>query len=167
MLDWAIDCASQPVVIRVPGNGVASRPDMVPATNAAFDTPRYQVVRNGSDVAILALGSFFELGERVADTLAMLHHIQATLVNPRFATEMDEECLRDLAARHRVVITLEDGILEGGWGEGIARFCGPLGVRTHCYGIRKGFPDRFVPNELLEANGITVENIVNDAMRML
>ena len=167
MLDWAIDQADRPVVIRVPGNGVASRPDLAPAIGADFDTPSYQVVRNGSDVAILALGSFFELGERVADTLAARHHIQATLVNPRFATELDEDCLRDLAARHRVVATLEDGILEGGWGEGIARFCGPLDVRTCCYGIRKGFPDRFVPQELLETNGITIENIINDLVSFL
>lgn len=167
MLDWAIDCAEQPVVIRVPGNGVVSRPDLAPTAGTAFDAPRYQVVRNGSDVAILALGSFFELGERIADTLASRHRVHATLVNPRFATELDEDCLRTLAASHRVIVTLEDGILEGSWGEGVARFCGPLDVRTRCYGIRKGFPDRFVAQELLEANGITVEGIVRDIVSSL
>ena len=167
MLDWAIDHAKCPVVIRVPGNGVVSRPDLAPSADATFDTPAYQVVREGSDVAILALGSFFELGERVADTLASRHRIHATLVNPHFATELDESCLRDIAARHRVVITLEDGVLEGGWGEGIARFLGSSDVRTCCYGIHKGFPDRFAPQELLEANGITVEGIVNDIVASL
>ena len=164
MLDWAIDGANDPVVIRVPGNGVVSRPDLAPAADAVFDSHRYQVVRNGSEVAILALGSFFELGERVADTLASRHRIQATLVNPRFATELDENCLRSLALCHRIIVTLEDGILEGGWGEGIARFLGSFDVQTSCYGIHKGFPDRFVAQELLEANGITVEGIVSDIM---
>ena len=170
MLDWAIEQTECPVVIRVPGNGVVSRPDLVADTVSAtgtFDAPTYQAARNGSDVAILALGSFFELGERVADTLASRAHVQATLVNPHFATELDEEFLLGLAARHTVVVTLEDGVLEGGWGESVARFLGPLNVRTRCYGIRKGFPDRFDAGELLEQNGITVEGIAHDVMNML
>ena len=167
MLDWAIDQTDMPVVVRVPGNGVVSRPDLAPAPGEAFDEPVYQVARRGSDVAILALGSFFELGERVADTLAARHHVHASLVNPRFATELDEDYLRDLATSHRVIITLEDGVLEGGWGEGVARFLGPSGVRTRCYGIAKGFPDRLPASELLERNGITVDAVADDIMAML
>lgn len=167
MLDWAIDQTDMPVVVRVPGNGVISRPDLAPASGEAFDEPVYQVARRGSDVAILALGSFFELGERVADTLAARHHVHASLVNPRFATELDEDYLRDLATSHRVIITLEDGVLEGGWGEGVARFLGPSGVRTRCYGIAKGFPDRLPASELLERNGITVDAVADDIMAML
>ena len=166
MLDWAINHADRPVVIRVPGNGIISRPDIASNHDEAFDAPSYQVVRNGSDIAILALGSFFELGERVADTLSSRHRVHATLINPRYATELDTDYLDDLAAHHRVVITLEDGILEGGWGEGVARFLGAYDVKTRCYGIQKGFPDRFAPNELLKANGITVEGIVNDIMNI-
>ena len=167
MLDWALDQRECPVVIRVPSNGVTSRPELAPAMGTAFNTPSYQLVRSGSRVAILALGDFFELGERVADTLASRAHVQATLVNPRFATELDEKFLRELVARHSVIITLEDGILEGGWGASVARFLGPLDVRTRCYGIRRGFPDRFCANELLEQNGITVEGIVHDILNML
>lgn len=166
MLDWSLDQRERPVVIRMPVGAPASRPELAPANNAVFDTPSYQVVRKGADVAILALGGFFTLGEQVANTLAE-HGVQATLVNPRFATELDEPFLRALPERHHTIITLEDGVLEGGWGEKVARFLGASGVRTRCYGIPKGFPDRFDPQELLAGCGITVEGIANDTLKLL
>lgn len=168
MLDWAIDQDSRPVVIRVPGNGVVSNPDFAldPKAPAEFTLPRYDVVHEGSDVAILALGSFFSLGESLCDALSAPADggpaLDATLVNPRFATELDEAALDDLARSHRVVVTLEDGVLEGGWGEKVARYLGPTSVRVLCYGVRKGFPDRFDADELLAENGMTLEAITAD-----
>ena len=164
MLDWAIEQDKGPVVVRVPGNGVVSRPDLAPKPGEAFSAPAYQMVRPGSQVAVLALGSFFGLGERVADTLAARSGVHATLVNPRFATELDEGFLDGLAAGHNLVVTLEDGVLEGGWGEKVARYLGPTGLRVRCYGIRKGFPDRYDAGELLAENGITVEGIARDIL---
>lgn len=208
MLDWALAQNERPVVIRVPGNGVVSRPELLAggvvdagvapcsakagctvgeqvlhgeagetvarggeARDAAFadcaglpvsfDEPRYQTVRAGGDVAVLALGSFFGLGERVCDALTE-QDVTPTLVNPRFATELDERALDSLATSHRVLVTLEDGVLEGGWGEKIARYLGPSAVRVLCYGVHKGFPDRFDAEELLAQNGTTVEAIVAD-----
>lgn len=166
MLDWSLDQQDVPVVIRMPIGSPASRPELAPADHATFDTPSYQVVREGSDVALLALGGFFSLGEQVADALAQ-HDVQATLVNPRFATELDGDFLRTLPERHRVVITLEDGVLEGGWGEKVARHLAPTSVRTRCYGIPRNFYDRFDPRELLASCGITVEGIANDALKLL
>lgn len=169
MLDWAIDQDSRPVVVRVPGNGVVSNPDFAldpKALAAEFALPRYDVVHEGSDVAILALGSFFSLGESLCDALSAPADggpaLDATLVNPRFATELDEAALDDLARSHRVVVTLEDGVLEGGWGEKVARYLGPTSVRVLCYGVRKGFPDRFDADELLAENGMTLEAITAD-----
>ena len=115
MLSWSLDHREHPVAIRVPGIGLVSRPDLAPAEDADYGAVRYNVVRQGRDVAVLALGDFFELGERVANHLAAEYGIEATLVNPRFATELDREFLDSLAAEHRVVVTLEDGILDGGW----------------------------------------------------
>ena len=120
MLSWSLDHREHPVAIRVPGIGLVSRPDLAPAEDADYGVARYNVVRQGRDVAVLALGDFFELGERVANRLAAEYGIEATLVNPRFATELDREFLDSLAAEHRVVVTLEDGILDGGWGERVA-----------------------------------------------
>lgn len=167
MLSWSLDHREHPAAIRVPGIGLVSRPDLAPAEDTDYSVARYNVVRQGRDVAVLALGDFFELGERVANRLAAEYGIEATLVNPRFATELDREFLDSLAVEHRVVVTLEDGILDGGWGERVACYlaCTPLRART--FGIAKGFPDRYDPNELLAQNGMTVENMAAETVRLL
>lgn len=167
MLSWSLDHREHPAAIRVPGIGLVSRPDLAPAEDTDYGIARYDVVRQGRDVAVLALGDFFELGERVANRLAAEYGIEATLVNPRFATELDREFLDSLATEHRVVVTLEDGILDGGWGERVACYlaCTPLRART--FGIAKGFPDRYDPNELLAQNGMTVENMAAETVRLL
>lgn len=167
MLSWSLDHREHPAAIRLPGIGLVSRPDLAPAEDTDYSVARYNVVRQGRDVAVLALGDFFELGERVANRLAAEYGIEATLVNPRFATELDREFLDSLAVEHRVVVTLEDGILDGGWGERVACYlaCTPLRART--FGIAKDFPDRYDPNELLAQNGMTVENMAAEAVRLL
>lgn len=167
MLSWSLDHREHPVAIRVPGIGLVSRPDLAPAEDTDYSAVRYNVVRQGRDVAVLALGDFFELGERVANRLAAEYGIEATLVNPRFATELDREFLDSLVAEHRVVVTLEDGILDGGWGERVACYLACTPVRTRTFGIAKGFPDRYGPNELLAQNGMTVENMAAEAARLL
>ncbi len=167
MLSWSLDHREHPVAIRVPGIGLVSRPDLAPAEDTDYSAVRYNVVRQGRDVAVLALGDFFELGERVANRLAAEYGIEATLVNPRFATELDREFLDNLAAEHRVVVTLEDGILDGGWGERVACYLACTPVRARTFGIAKGFPDRYDPNELLAQNGMTVENMAAEAVRLL
>lgn len=170
MLDWALAQREQPVVIRIPGTKPLSRPDLAAdeagSDAPSFDTPTYRVVRSGSDVAILALGDFFPLGEQVADALAS-QGIEATLINPRFVTEFDEELISSLPNRHRVVVTLEDGVRAGGWGEKIARRLGATDVRVRCYGIDNAFHDRFAPQDLLAQNGITVGGIVADIQKLL
>lgn len=164
MLDWSLGHRQHPVAIRVPGAGVVSNPTM--PLPQGYDEVRYQVVRDGSQVAILALGTFFDLGTQVADALAQ-QGIKATLVNPRFASQLDEELLQGLAAKHSVVITLEDGVLDGGWGEKVARYLAPTSLRTRCYGLPGGFPDRYDANELLREAGITVEAIVSDVQALM
>lgn len=166
MLGWALSQRERPVVIRVPGTRATSRPALAPAPGTAFCTPAWHTVRHGADIAVLALGSFFTLGEQVTGALSA-HGINTTLIDPRFATELDEGTLADVAVRHAVVLTLEDGVLEGGWGEQVARRLGPAPVRVRCYGIPKGFPDRVDPAELLRRCGITVEAIVDEALAML
>lgn len=167
MLSWSLDHREHPVAIRVPGIGLVSRPDLAPAEDADYSAVRYNVLSQGRDVAVLALGDFFELGERVANRLAAEYGIEATLVNPRFATELDREFLDSLAAEHRVVVTLEDGILDGGWGERVACYLACTPVRTRTFGIANGFPDRYDPNELLAQNGMTVENMAAEAVKLL
>ena len=164
MLSWSIEHEGGPVAIRVPvAEGVVSRPDFARADDYARG---WEVLREGSDVALLALGDFLPLGERVADALAE-RGVSATLVNPRLATTPDEALLGRLAAGHRVIVTLEDGILDGGFGERCARALSTDDVRTLCYGLPRAFVDRYDPDALLASCGITVEGVAADALAAL
>ena len=119
-----------------------------------------------ADPHALGLGNFFALGEQV-HRLLQAQGIQATLVNPRYISGIDTELLDNLAADHRLVVTLEDGALEGGFGEKIARHYGPTAVKTHCYGARKTFVDRYSPQDFLAANRLVDTMIAEDVVRLL
>ena len=163
MLDWALVQTNGPVAIRVPVASVESRPDFERVESYSSGS---EVVRRGSEVALLALGDLFPLGEKIADALAA-SGIRATLVNPRLATTVNESLLGRLAARHRVIVTLEDGILDGGFGERCARALATDNVRVLCYGLPRAFPDRYDPTELLASCGMTVEGVVADVKRLI
>lgn len=164
MLGWAIRQKDGPVAIRQPANGVVHSDRKVRGDYA--DIP-FDVVRKGKDVAIIALGDFFQLGEAAADRLAE-SGISATLVNPLSASHLDEKCLSEIAGTHRVVVTLEDGILSGGWGQTIASFYGGDGrVKVLNRGFRKKFLDLFRADDVLRDNRLTAEQIAEDAKAAL
>ena len=167
MLAWSIDHREHPVAIRVPAR-VVSRPELAAdgSLDDGFDTPRYQIVERGTDVAILALGNFFGLGEDVARELSA-RGIKPTLVNPRYASELDTQVLDDIAKTHSAVITLEDGVLDGGFGEKVARYLAPTGTRVRCLGLPRAFVDRYDAGELLERCGLTVDAVVASALESL
>ena len=104
---------------------------------------RYKVVHRGSKVAIVALGSFFGLGQSVLSLLKNKANIDATLINPRYITGVDSELMDELKADHELVITLEDGVLDGGFGEKIARYYGATDMKVLNYGAKKEFVDRY------------------------
>ncbi|MBQ7351486.1 MAG: 1-deoxy-D-xylulose-5-phosphate synthase [Clostridia bacterium] len=158
MLDWAISQEKYPVGIRVPcGQMILKEKDF----SCDFsDVNKFEVVEKGKDVAIIGLGNFYAIAEKVSEILAK-QGVNATLINPRFVTAIDEELLESLKAEHRLVVTIEDCVLNGGFGEKIARFYGDSDMKVKCYGYKKEFLDLFMPQEVLERNGITVENISN------
>ena len=92
--------------------------------------------------------------------------MDATLVNPRFITGVDEALLEDLKRDHTLVVTLEDGVLDGGFGEKIARYYGASGMKVLNYGIRKEFADRYDAGELLRDNRLTAPQIVEDIKKV-
>lgn len=159
MLDWAMEQTEHPVAIRMPGGPVIESDREVPTDYS--DLNRYEVVRRGKEVAIIAAGTFYQLGEQVADALAS-KGMNPTLVNPRFLSGVDEELLKEFEADHRLVITIEDGVLDGGFGEKIARFYGTGPVNVKCYGFKKEFADRYNVSDFLKANRLTPEQIVED-----
>lgn len=160
MLDWSIDQTDHPVAIRMPGGPLISSGEAVKPDFSRLN--EYQVAHRGAKVALLGLGSFFSLAQQAAALLKTQTGIDATVINPRFITGLDEKLLRELAADHDVVITLEDGQLEGGFGEKIARFYGASDVRVLNYGVKKAFLDRYDPEEVARENHLTPELIVSD-----
>lgn len=164
MLDWSIEYREHPVAIKVPMGATnhATRP--VPAHFS--DINKYEKVESGSDVAIIALGAFFALGENVVRLLKE-QGINPTLINPRFITGIDTEMLDNLKSDHRIVVTLEDGALEGGFGEKIARYYGPSDMKVLCYGAKKQFVDRYNIAEFLADNRLVDTMIVEDIIKLL
>lgn len=165
MLRWGMQQTGHPVAIRVPGNGVIS--SNAPVDTDYSDLNRYKTTQHGDTVAIIAAGSFYALGESVADLLHKQEGITPTLINPRYLTGIDEAMLDGLKKNHRLVVTLEDGVLDGGFGEKIARYYGPCDMKVSNYGVRKEFVDRYDVSELLAANRLTAPQIVEEIASLL
>ena len=158
MLGWGIKQTEHPVAIRVPGGAVTHSDEKFDEDYSELN--RFKMTHKGSKVAIVALGAFYGLGKQVAAMLKEQKGIDATLINPRFITGLDEEMLEGLKADHEKVITLEDGALEGGFGEKIARFYGDSDIKTLCFGIKKGLYDRYDYQQMAKDNELTPEQIV-------
>lgn len=161
MLDWGIEQTAHPVVIRIPST-VAHAEKETEKTFERLNT--YKVEQQGSNVALIAAESFFELGRRAAAKLAE-QGITATLVNPRYLTGLDENLLNSLKADHKIVATLEDGELDGGFGEKIARFYGDSNMKVLNFGAKKEFTDRVPVEELYKRYHLTPELIAADILK--
>ena len=165
MLKWAMTQREHPVAIRVPAKEFIS--------SGKEDTTDYNklnkfaVTRHGRDVAIIALGDFYTIGRDVADKLKAECNMDVTLINPKFISGLDTALLDSLKKDHKLVVTLEDGVLEGGFGQKIAAYYGPTNMIVKNYGIKNSFPDRYNVEELLIENGITVEKIAEDIEKII
>lgn len=163
MLDWAMNQNKYPVAIRVPGCRVVSTGRKYPSDYS--DINAYYVAHRGDRVAVIGAGAFFGLGEQVVSQLKD-KGIDATLINPRFLSGLDDQLLLELTKDHNLVVTLEDGVLDGGYGEKVARFYGQTPMRVKCYGMKKEFVNGYDYNEILRANHLTSEQIVDDIMAL-
>lgn len=164
MLDWSIEQNEHPVAIKLPGKEMIS--DGKTITNDWSRLNTYEVTEKGSKVAILGLGTFYGLGEDVCEKLKEAG-INATLINPHYISGLDETLLESLKEEHSVVVTLEDGILDGGFGEKIARFYGSDDVKVLNYGLKKELLDRYDVAAVLKANRLTREQIAEDIQKLL
>lgn len=159
MLDWAMRQTEHPVALRVPGVSVTETGREYPTDYS--DLNKFSVDRRGENVAIIAAGSFYQLGEQCINEL--IHRgYNSTLINPRYLSGLDERLLHDLLAEHQLVVTLEDGVLDGGFGEKVARFYGDTSMRVKCYGLRKEFADRYNYVQMMRDNHLTPEQIIDD-----
>ena len=164
MLRWAILQDKKPIAIRIPSNGVHHTTENVD-TEYAYEA-KYKVTQKGEKVAIIAAGSFYQKGENVVRLLAE-KGIKATLVNPRYLNEVDRETLDSLKGSHELVVTLEDGSKDGGFGERIAAYYGTSEMKVLVGGIKKDLYDRFDLQQLLSDNHLLDEQIVEDVIDIL
>ena len=161
MMRWAILQDKKPIAIRVPSNGVVHTTDNVDE-EYSYES-KYKVMHNGSEVAVIASGSFYQKGENVVRMLAD-KGIDATLINPRYLNDVDTEALEALKMNHKLVVTLEDGCKDGGFGERIASYYGTSDMKVLVCGIKKGLYDRYDVEQLLKDNRLLDEQIVEDVL---
>ena len=161
MMRWAILQDKKPIAIRVPSNGVVHTTEKVDE-EYCYES-KYKVMHEGSKVAIIAAGSFYQKGANVARMLAD-KGIDATLINPRYLNEVDAEALESLKMNHKLVVTLEDGCKDGGFGERIASYYGTSDMKVLVCGVKKGLYDRYDVEQLLKNNRLLDEQIVSDVV---
>ena len=165
MLDWSIEQNAHPVAIRMPGGALVSDGKAVTKDFGRLNT--YEVKEKGARVAVIGLGSFYPLGKQAAALIKKKTGVQPTLINPYYITGVDTDLLESLKAEHDVVITLEDGVLDGGFGEKIARFYGDSDMKVLNFGLKKEFLDRYDADEVLKDNHLTAEQIAEDVEKVL
>lgn len=157
MLRWAEDEKESPVVIRIPGGPVLSNPQI--ALLDDYSAPSYETVREGADVALIGVGTFLPIMLEAADILRQ-RGINATVINPRSVSTLDTAAL-DSLKEYRLVITAEDGILDGGYGQKVASYLGESPVKVVNLGLPKAFKNRYNPVELQKECGLTPQQIAD------
>ncbi len=157
MFEWSLNQKKHPVLILIPGNEVTHRD----ADESYDEIDRYKVEQKGEKCALIALGDFYQKGEALSSSIKEKLGFTPTLINPRFGSGLDTKTLQELKKNHTLVITLEDGIIAGGFGEKIASFYGTSPMKVKNYGLEKKFYDRYDPNKLLHELGMTTEQMTD------
>lgn len=165
MLAWAIGQTSHSVGIRVPVSPLVEKG--VADTTDYNQINRFEITQHGQKVVLIGLGNFYHLAVNVAAVLERETGICPTVINPKFANGVDRRLLEELLKEHELTVTLEDGVVTGGFGQNIASFYGPTEMKVKNYGLARSFHDRYDADELLRESGITVEKITADIRELL
>lgn len=156
MLNWGVAQESHPVVVRTPASGVTH-------ANYDIDTDflHYQILNQGSDIAIIAEGDLLANAHKAVDILKTKGY-NPTLINPRILSAIDESSLDKLIG-YRHVVTVDNGIIDGGFGQKVAAYLSPKKVKVTCLGLKKEFMDRYDYTQVLVDNNLTPEGIASIA----
>ena len=165
MLDWSIEQTEHPVGIKLPGGEMVSDGKQITKDFSVLN--KYEMTQQGKKVAFIGLGTFYSLAVGAAAELEKKTGVKPTVINPYYITGTDEQMLEELKKEHDVIVTIEDGILDGGFGEKIARFYGDSAIKVLNFGLKKEFPDRYDVDEMLKKNHLTKELILTDIMNNL
>ncbi len=162
MLDWSTEQREHPVAIRIPCCDFISTGEKVTKDFSILN--KYEIKEQGTDVAFIGLGTFYPLAQSAAKLYEQKTGKKATVINPYYITGVDTDLLESLKADHKTVVTIEDGILDGGFGEKIARFYGNSDMRVLNFGLKKEFLDRYDVQTVLKDNKLTAEQIVDELL---
>ena len=164
MIDYSIEQNKHPVAVRIPLNLLKETGIEDDSDYSILNT--FKVTKTGRKVAIIGAGDFHDLALQVEEKLKE-KGINPTVINPRFLTGLDYDLLESLKENHEIVITLENGELDGGFGEKISRFYGNSDMKVLNFGSKKEFTDRTSMEELLEAYHLTPDLIVEDVLNTI
>lgn len=165
MLEWSIEQNEHPVAIKVPTGVPISSGEKITKDFSVLN--KYEIKEKGSKIAIIGLGYFYNLAKEAKGEIEKLSSIKATLINPYYISGIDENLLEELKKEHDLVITLEDGCLDGGFGEKISRFYANSNIKVLNFGLKKEFLDRYDYLDIAKKNHLTKEQIANDALSLL
>ena len=163
MLNWGIQTKSHPVAIRIP----ATLDTFDYRTEIDFKNLHYNIIQKGKDIAVIAMGTMLKTGEKIANEYHKTTGKTLTLINPLFVSDIDRENLSSLLSDHRLVITIEDGILEGGWGEKIAMYYSDKDMDVKCYGLKKVFADNYSYADIRFENKLTAKQILQEIINYI
>lgn len=165
MLDWSVEQKEYPIAIRVPNVEMQSSGIKDDTDYSILN--KYQITHHGEEIAILGLGNFYYKALNIAKYIKEKLNINPTIINPKFITGIDKELMEELKKNHKIIITLEDGELDGGFGEKIARYFGNSEMKVLNYGSFKEFPDRVALSELYTKYRLKEELILEDIEKCL
>ena len=164
MLEWGYAQDSLKVAIRIPTYSYEHAD--YPVDKDYSDLNRFKIIRKGEKVAVIGAGDYLKRGREVCDLLRD-KGIDATLINPRFVSGVDKDMIESLKADHQLVATIEDGSVEGGFGERVASAVGPTGMRCLNFGLPKRFADHYRPQDLERENGLMPDQIAAEILKVV
>lgn len=153
MLDYSLNQNKHPTLILMPANKIIEN------THNNMDFLSYEITQKGEKVCIIAEGNFYYLGLEATKLIEKELHFKPTLINPRILTHLDEKTLSSLKENHQLIITIEDGVIDGGFGEDIANYFSLTNMKVKTLGLHKKFIDQFNCNDILFQEGITSSQI--------
>lgn len=165
MLDWAVEQTSHPVVIRLPWGNIISSGEKDNTDYSQIN--KFKLTHKGEKIAIIGAGNFYNLALDTHEQIKKDLNIDATIINPIYLSGLDKELLEDLKHNHDIIVTLEDGCLDGGFGEKISRFYSNSDIKVLNYGANKEFTDRISVEELYKRYHLTKELITEDIGKIL
>jgi 1-deoxy-D-xylulose-5-phosphate synthase len=161
MLHTALAYDEGPIALRYPRGEAEGVP--MPSEPRAIEIGRGEVLRHGERIAFLGYGYGVPLAIGAAERLFDEHGVDATVADARFAKPLDHDLVRELVAEHDVVVTVEENVLAGGFGAGVAEALADLDLAGEARLLRFGLPDRYVthgkPALLRKEVGLTPEAI--------